>query len=115
MVNVLRLEFHAAIGTEKMATARMIAGKGVVPGASENTVSRDGCGTIDSKEGSEQVEVDPLMSLIRADFASGEFADHQGVAGAIKYIANSDRADVQQHPVAVDGGTLKEIARGRFP
>ena len=40
-------------------------------------------------------------------FVTRKFTDHQGVASAIIYIANFDREEVVQHPVADDGDALK--------
>ena len=94
LVNGFRLEVNAAVATQKMAAARMIAGKGVVQSARVKTVARDGSGAVDSQSGAEQIEVDPLMSSIRAGFATRKFPDHQSVAGPIEYIPNFDREDV---------------------
>jgi len=41
-------------------------------------------------------------------FVTRKFTDHQGVASAIIYIANFDREEVVQHPVADDGDALKQ-------
>ena len=109
MVHVLRLEVNAAVGTEKMATAGMIAGKARLVDPLIETFPRDGCGAINSVDGAEDVDVDPLMSAMRAWFATGDFPNHQRVAGAIEYIANSDRKEVEQHPVALIGVTLKDV------
>ena len=89
-VGVFRNELNAAVDHLKVGTTGMIAGKGLSGARGENTFSWDRCGAIDSEYRREQVVVDPLIPVIRAGFATRNFPDHQGVAGAIEYIANSD-------------------------
>ena len=55
------------------------------------------------------------MSAIRPQFTTRDFPKHQGVAGAIEYITNSDRFDVFQHSVALNVETLVEASRFGFP
>ena len=75
MVNGVRLKVHAAVGTRKMASVRMIAGKAKLSDPFKVTFSRDGSETIDSLNGTEHVEVDTLMAPMRTYFTSGEIAD----------------------------------------
>ena len=54
------------------------------------------------------------LAVGRAWFATGEFPNHQGVTGAIKYVTNPDGYDVHQHTVAINDVTLIEGISG-FP
>ena len=86
----------------------MVAGKARIFDPLIETLSRDRCRTIDSVEGTEHVEIGPIRSPMETVFVTRKFTDHQGVASAIIYIANFDREDLVQHPVADDSDALKQ-------
>ena len=75
MVNGVRLKVHAAVGTRKMASVGMIAGKARLYDPFKVTFFRNGSETIDSLNGTEHVEVDTLMAPMRTYFTFGEIAD----------------------------------------